>query len=179
MTRTKKATQADASETSASTRPAMPPEASISGAATTETLRTQTGTPAPSAAELVSPNEPAADPSMSETLTLGTKKSGGPSAEHEPDEDRDERRLERASKRLNDARAELYRAADLHKKAKGIMEAKYVAAGAMAYKAFKQRWPNNELFTFDDILNVAGNAIAKRIGPARLIAIIDREPAGE
>jgi hypothetical protein len=179
MTRTKKVTQADASEATISTEPAKPPEAPISGSATTETPRDQSGLPAPSAAELASPNEPAADPSTSETLTQGTKKSSGPSAKQEPAQVRDERRLEKARKRLNDARAELNRAEDLHKKATDMVEAKYMAAGATAYKAFKQRWPNNELYDLDAILDVVGHAIAKRIGPAQLIAIIDREPAGE
>jgi predicted nucleic acid-binding protein len=179
MTRTKKVTQADASQATVSMGPAIPPEAPISGAATTETPSDQIGSPAPSAAELVLPNEPATDPSTAETITPGTKRSGRRSAKQEPTEVRDERRLEKASKRLNDARAELSRAEDLHKKATDMVEAKYVAAGATAYKAFKQRWPNNELFTFDEILDVVGHAIAKRIGPSQLIAIIDREPAGE
>lgn len=179
MTRTKKVAQADASHATVSMGPAIPPEAPISGAATTETPRDQTGSPAPSAAELVSPNEPATDPSTAETLTPETKKPGRRSTKQEPAQVRDERRLEKARKRLNGALAELNRAEDLHKKATDMVEAKYVAAGATAYKAFKQRWPNNELFSFDDILDVAGHAIAKRIGPAQLIAIIDRETAGE
>lgn len=179
MTRTKKATQVDISQATISTEPAMPPEASISGSATTETPSDHFGSPAPSAAKLVSPNEPATDPSIAETITPGTKRSGRRSSKQEPAEVRDARRLEKAFKRLNEARAELNRAEALHKKANDMVEAKYVAAGATAYKAFKQRWPNNELFSFDEILDVVGHAIAKRIGPARLIAIIDREPAGE
>ncbi|MCA3247987.1 MAG: hypothetical protein ING29_16060 [Azospirillum sp.] len=179
MTRTKKAIQVDISQETISTGAAMLPEAPISGSATTETPKDQTGSPAPSAAELVSPNEPATDPSSSETITPGTKKPGRRSTKQEPAQVRDERRLQKALKRLNDARAELNRAEDLHKKATDMVEAKYVAAGATAYKEFKQRWPNDELFSFDDILDVVGHAIAKRIGPAQLTAIIDREPAGE
>lgn len=179
MTRTKKVAQADASQATISTEPAMPPEAPISGSTTIETPGNQTGWPEPSAAELASPTETATDPSTSETITPGTKKPGRRSSKQEPADVRDERRLAKARKRLNDALAELNRAEDLHKKATDMVEAKYVAAGATAYKEFKQRWPNDELFSFDDILDVVGHAIAKRIGPAQLIAIIDREPAGE
>jgi hypothetical protein len=94
-------------------------------------------------------------------------------------EDPDQRRVDRANSRLDEARKALREAEAAQKDAVKKLESKQAKEAIDTYKKFSKLLPDDGGFDPTTILEIVGHAIAKRIGPARLIAIIDREPAGE
>ncbi len=134
-------------------KPALPPEA------TAELQRPEVTVPVAVAA-------PKADP-------VPAKKDGGPRASLPGDDD--DRRMTKATKRLEAARKAVEEAEAAHKAALEKLSSKRAKEVIVAYGKLAAIMPSDSGYGVEKIFEIVGEAVAGGVPPARLLELIKQE----